>query len=223
MPEACPLTRIARARHWIFDMDGTLPVAVHDFDAIRAALDLPPGEPILEAISARGARHGPAHAAALYRRLDELELGFARMARAQAGAAALLEALRARGVRLGIVTRNSVALAAETLQRAGLQHFFAPAHVIGRESAAPKPEPDGIRLLLDAWQAEASDAVMIGDFLYDLQAGARAGTATVYYDAESAGRWSAQAHLHVGHHDELRSLLATHAAPPWSVSAAPPP
>jgi phosphoglycolate phosphatase-like HAD superfamily hydrolase len=36
---------------WIFDMDGTLTVDVHDFDAIRTALGLPSGQPILEIIA----------------------------------------------------------------------------------------------------------------------------------------------------------------------------
>lgn len=32
---------LARRRHWVFDMDGTLTVAVHDFAAIRRALEIP--------------------------------------------------------------------------------------------------------------------------------------------------------------------------------------
>ena len=35
--------------HWLFDMDGTLTIAMHDFDAMRAELGLPVGVPILEA------------------------------------------------------------------------------------------------------------------------------------------------------------------------------
>ncbi|MEY4949417.1 MAG: hypothetical protein RL698_1628, partial [Pseudomonadota bacterium] len=45
------IARIRGARHWIFDLDGTLTVAMHDFDAIRTALDLPTGRPILEALA----------------------------------------------------------------------------------------------------------------------------------------------------------------------------
>ena len=32
---------LAEVRHWVFDMDGTLPIAVHDFAAIRVALAIP--------------------------------------------------------------------------------------------------------------------------------------------------------------------------------------
>lgn len=38
-------------KYWIFDLDGTLTVAVHDFTAIRRELDLPPGKPILEELA----------------------------------------------------------------------------------------------------------------------------------------------------------------------------
>ena len=38
-------------KYWIFDLDGTLTVAVHDFTATRRELDLPPGKPILEELA----------------------------------------------------------------------------------------------------------------------------------------------------------------------------
>ena len=39
-------------RHWVFDMDGTLTVAVHDFAAIRVALDIPAQDDILTHLAA---------------------------------------------------------------------------------------------------------------------------------------------------------------------------
>ena len=33
-------------RHWIFDLDGTLTVAAHDFAAIRRTLGIPPGRDV---------------------------------------------------------------------------------------------------------------------------------------------------------------------------------
>ena len=44
--------QLTRRPCWIFDLDGTLTVAAHDFDAIRAELGLPQGRPILEALLA---------------------------------------------------------------------------------------------------------------------------------------------------------------------------
>ena len=37
-------------KYWIFDLDGTLTVAVHDFNAIRNELGIPAGLPIIKTI-----------------------------------------------------------------------------------------------------------------------------------------------------------------------------
>ncbi|HEY8331398.1 MAG TPA: HAD family hydrolase, partial [Pseudomonas sp.] len=43
---------LPQLRHWVFDMDGTLTVAVHDFAAIRRALEIPPQDDILAHLAA---------------------------------------------------------------------------------------------------------------------------------------------------------------------------
>lgn len=187
----CVCMPVRRRCHWIFDLDGTLTVAVHDFDELRRELGLPLGAPILETIAALPSAERD-HAT---RRLDALELALARRARPQTGAVAALEALAAQGRRLGLVTRNSEANARATLRAAGLDRFFEPDDVVGREACAPKPSPDGIGRLLARWQADATDAVMVGDYLFDLQAGRAAGTATILFDAAGEYRWSEYADL----------------------------
>ena len=189
--------------YWIFDMDGTLTVAVHDFDAIRAELGLRPKLPILEQI----AEAPETRARALLAQLDEIELALARRARAADGAHALLERLCARGARLGIVTRNSFANAVETLRACELERFFAPECVLGREAAAPKPDPEGIRQLLAHWGAEPHQAVMVGDYRYDLLAGRAAGTATVYVDIRGGFEFAEHADVSVDSLDALAALL----------------
>jgi HAD superfamily hydrolase (TIGR01509 family) len=186
-------------RHWIFDLDGTLTVAVHDFDGIRRSLGLPTGVPILEAIAGLH----PEAAAHTTRRLDALELALAERAQPQPGAQPMLAALQARGCRLGIVTRNSEANAAVTLQAAGLTEFFTPGDVVGRESCAPKPSPNGITHLLARWRASGGEAVMVGDYLYDLQAGRAAGAGTVLFDPTAAYQWREYADLCI---DRLAAL-----------------
>ncbi|MFI5315400.1 MAG: HAD family hydrolase, partial [Myxococcota bacterium] len=143
-----------RRGYWIFDMDGTLTVAVHDFEAIRAELGLEPEKPILEQL----ALLPEADARPRYARLDAIELELALRARPADGAERLLESLSARGSALGILTRNSFANAEETLRACGLARYFAPECVVGREAAAPKPDPQGIRRLLAHWRAEPHQA-----------------------------------------------------------------
>lgn len=164
-------------RHWIFDLDGTLTVAAHDFDAIRAELGLPIGEPILEALAALP----PGQAAPLHARLGLIEAELADAARPQPGVHAFVEQLQSRGCRLGILTRNLRDLALRTLYAIGLHDAFPADFVLGRDEAAPKPSDAGIQLLLAAWSAAPTDAVMVGDYLFDLQAGRTAGVATVHF------------------------------------------
>jgi len=171
------LSLLSRA-HWIFDLDGTLTLAIHDFDAIRAELGLPQGQLILEALAGR-----PAHERArLESQLDAIELRLAQRAAPQPGAEALLDALAARGARLGILTRNSQRNAFETLRAAGLQRYFADDCVVGREQAPPKPSPAGAHRLLEGWKAAAGSAVLVGDYAFDLVCGRAAGATTVYLD-----------------------------------------
>jgi HAD superfamily hydrolase (TIGR01509 family) len=181
---------------WIFDLDGTLTVAAHDFVAIRAELGLPPGEPILEALG----RVPAAHAAALLRRLDEIELAIARTARAADGASALLRTLRESGARLGILTRNSERNARETLAACGLEGFFAEGAIVDRDAAPPKPSPAGVSRLIDVWGGAPERSVVVGDYLFDLQAGRGAGALTVHVDPSGRFGWSEYADL------EIRSL-----------------
>ena len=165
-------------RHWIFDLDGTLTRAVHDFEAIRRELGIPSRQPILEAIAARP----PDEAARMHVRLDAWEEEMASHAVPEPDAVALVERLAADGHALAILTRNSRRVCALTLQVAGLSQHFDPAWCLGREDAAPKPLPDGVNLLLSRWAASPDDAVMVGDWLHDVRAGRGAGVATVLVD-----------------------------------------
>ncbi len=166
-------------------MDGTLTNAIHDFDAIRAQLGLPAGLPILESI----ARLPTDEAADISAKLDALELEIAAQATQQPGAEALLQQLAGCGHQLGILTRNGKAIAHATLAACGLEHYFAADDVISRDCCAPKPEPAGVELLLERWNANAEKTVMVGDYLFDLQAGASAGTHTVHLSVDGQFHW----------------------------------
>jgi phosphoglycolate phosphatase-like HAD superfamily hydrolase len=191
-------------RHWIFDLDGTLTVAVHDFEAIRAELGLPPGAPILEAIAQLPA----AERSAMDKQLYEIELALARRTREQPGARALLAELHKRGARLGVLTRNATELAHITLEAADLGAFFPPGCVLGRDCCKPKPDPAGVYMLLELWNARADDTVLVGDFVFDLHAARNAKLArAIYFDHDQSGRFTQAADLSVTSLDELRALL----------------
>jgi HAD superfamily hydrolase (TIGR01509 family) len=164
--------------HWIFDLDGTLTVSAHDFDHIRRELGLSPETPILEALHAMP----ESEAAPLWESLNELEFYYAGKASVMRGASELLQKLHDGGRQLAILTRNTMPVVKHTLQACKIDHFFPLDHILDRDSCIPKPSPDGVKRLLDFWQADADDTVMVGDYLYDLEAGKGAGVATVHLD-----------------------------------------
>lgn len=166
---------LATARHWVFDMDGTLTLAVHDFEAIKRALAIPVEEDILGHLAALPADEAAAKHAWLLEHERELALA----SQAAPGAVELVRELAARGHQLGILTRNAHELALVTLQAIGLDDCFAQAYVLGRDEAAPKPAPDGLLHLADAWQVAPSELVMVGDYRFDLECARAAGAFSV--------------------------------------------
>ena len=161
-------------RGWVFDLDGTLTVAQHDFPAIRRELGVPADADILTYM----ATLPTADYIAMKAQLDAIELRLAAEVEPAPGAVALVRQLRDQGRRLGILTRNLQVVARSTLSCLEILDCFAPEDVLGREEAEPKPSPDGIHQLLDRWQLTADETVMVGDFRFDLEAGRAAGSRT---------------------------------------------
>ncbi len=162
-------------RHWVFDMDGTLTVAVHDFAAIRVALNIPAEDDILTHLAALPADE----AAAKHAWLLEHERDLAIASKPADGAVELVRELAGRGYRLGILTRNARELAHVTLEAIGLADCFPVEHILGRDEAPPKPHPGGLLKLADAWDVAPARMVMVGDYRFDLDCGRAAGTRTV--------------------------------------------
>lgn len=185
--------------HWVFDLDGTLTVAVHDFQAIRNTLEVPEGSDILDHLASLP----PQQAQSFHSRLQDIEHELAAATRAAAGALTLLDHLQQRDARLGILTRNTRDNAIRTLELIGLMRYFEPDHILGRDEAAPKPDPDGIYHLAKAWGIQPESTVMVGDYQYDLQAGKAAGALTVHVDVTRSFRWPELADISVASLDEL--------------------
>lgn len=166
-------------------MDGTLTRAAHDFDAIRTTLGITSGVPILEAIK----QLPPKQAQQKTIQLHQLEMDIAAKSVAQPDADELLSAIKRSGGKTGILTRNAEDIAEVTLQAAGLSQFFSGECIIGRELCQPKPHPQGIEHLMSAWQANPQETAMVGDYLFDLQAGRNAQVTTVHFDHTGTFSW----------------------------------
>lgn len=200
------MSRLDDCAGWVFDLDGTLTVHQHDFDAIRVELAIPAGRFILEYLDELAERD-PQRAADTHARLAAIEQALTAAAVAAPGAHELLATLVARGADLGILTRNTRANALATLATIGLDRYFSADSVLGRDEASPKPAPDGIQHFLVRWQRPAAQCVMIGDYQLDLAAGRHAGVTTVHVHADHALSWPALTDIRVQSLRELVALL----------------
>ncbi len=193
---------LADSRHWVFDLDGTLTRAVHDFAAIRRALEIPADADILAHLAALPATEASAKHAWLLAHERQL----AQAAQPAPGAQALVRTLHERGCRLGILTRNAQALALLTLQRLGLVDCFEPAAILGREQAPPKPHPGGLLQIAAGWQVSPAHLVMVGDYRFDLECARAAGARSVLVNLDE-NPWPALADLHARDCQDLLQLL----------------
>jgi phosphoglycolate phosphatase len=193
----------------IFDLDGTLVQLTIDFDQMRAsvveivarygaAVDSRRQELLtLELIADvttefkrccpdRAARfEAEAHAA-----IEAIEVEAARRADLFSGVPELLAWLRARDLKLGIITRNCRAAAGEVLN--SLEPLIDV--VLTRDDVpAVKPDPLHLRWALEALAVRGERSLMVGDHPLDVVTGQAVGafTAAVLRPGETSERYAA--------------------------------
>lgn len=179
-------------KNYIWDFDGTL------YDTYPIML-----EAIMRTLDEMGVT---ADAAAIYRTLKEFsskkitdDLGLAyqpfsdqfhdyeeadlREPVSFPGTKETLAALQAKGARHFIMTHRPVSSTIKLLDQEGLTAYFE--EIVGPENAFPrKPDPAAIQYILQAHALVPTETVMIGDRLLDVEAGARAGVKTCFFDVD---------------------------------------
>ena len=105
-----------------------------------------------------------------------IEMGAADTAEVHPGVPELLEALRERGIKVGIVTRNCRAAVEYILGRNRLPH---DALLTRDDVEAVKPDPAHLLAALRLLGVEPHRALMVGDHPMDVRAGRVVGTKTV--------------------------------------------
>ncbi len=162
----------------LFDFDGTLthPGAL-DFSRIKSALGCPAELPILEYIESLPDIVQQKEAMTV---LDRFEEKGAAHSRPNKGAEILVRNLKALDLKLGIITRNSrrsIELAFERFEGIGMSDFDL---VISRDDpVSPKPSAEGVVLASRKLGVDVAQMMLVGDYIFDVQAGQNAGTVTV--------------------------------------------
>lgn len=172
---------------------------------MRREMGFRPGQPILEAMAELPEGERRAHCLSVLRRHEQEGADRSVL---MPGAGGFLAALSRWEVPVAILTRNSRDGAQRTLDKLGL----AVSLLVTREEAPPKPDPTGLRLICRRWSMEPCDVLFFGDFLFDLQAGQRAGMPTVLYAPEELPGYAREADFVIRHFDEAHALFDAHRA-----------
>ncbi|HEY9593280.1 MAG TPA: HAD-IA family hydrolase [Spirochaetia bacterium] len=169
-----PLT----VRAVLFDFDATLTKpGAHDYPAIRAALSCPPRQPILEFIASLPTEEEKARANAILVRFED---DAARASVPNHGAETVVRTLARRGLKTGILTRNTLKSIRLSLRNfAGLTEKDFDVIVTREAAGRPKPHPDGVLEAARRFGVRPGEMLMVGDFVYDIAAGKAAGATAI--------------------------------------------
>lgn len=155
----------------IFDLDGTITRPCLDFDQIRRDIGDIDG-PILEAM-ADMTDEQRAHANSV---LLKHEQKAAEESELNPGAAELLDRLRSENRRIGLITRNC----RQSVEHICAKHNLRFDAVSTRENDGPdKPDPFPFYYVCEKLNAQPHQALMVGDYLFDLLCGKNAGAQSV--------------------------------------------
>jgi HAD superfamily hydrolase (TIGR01509 family) len=156
----------------LFDLDGTVTRPLLDFPAIKREIGIPTDSFILEELEGMT----PQERKRAMDIVERHEREAAEKSELNDGARPLMEELTRRGIRTGVITRNSHESLLTVLRLHGLSFDV---HVT-RDHAEPKPSPAGITMALRQLGLAPGNAVYVGDHAIDVEAGRAAGTRTIW-------------------------------------------
>lgn len=181
MKDGAILNKPYRISAVLFDFDGTLtkPDAL-DFSVIKKILGCPNEIPALEFIESIS---DPQKRAEAFEELNRFESRAAANSEPNPGAENLIRTMHSNGLPMGLVTRNSMDSVKETLKNFnGIDLGYFDVVITRNDPVKPKPSPEGILLAARKLNVDAGHILMVGDYVFDIDAGRSAGTLTALLD-----------------------------------------
>jgi HAD superfamily hydrolase (TIGR01549 family) len=145
----------------IFDLDGTLFDAPYDWKEIKRALGVPDGEIILSYLK----KLPEEERAKRFALLEKFEQLATKSGTLKSDAKELIHYLHETGIKVVLVTNNSMFNTNYILQKYGLSFDF----VLTRDSGLYKPGKEVIEFVLNKMKVLKEQALLVGDSDYDLQ------------------------------------------------------
>lgn len=184
----------------VFDLDGTLVDSRLDFTAICDDIGWPAGTPLLEQLATISCL---AEKSRVEQIIHQHELAGADAASWIPGALESLQQLSAQGWPLAILTRNMRLATQRVIERLQIPISL----VLTREDCAAKPDPAGLRLIASQLQLSCAEILYVGDYLFDLQVAANAGSLSCLYVNDVNQHFISQADFHISHFNQLPALV----------------
>ncbi len=194
----------------LFDFDGTLTEpGTLDFAVVRNAIGCPPNQAVLEFIGGLQDESACRNAMEI---LDRFEVEAAARSRPNDGAEDLVRFLRERGLRTGIISRNSPQSIEIALRNfATLRPVNFDLILTRDDPYPPKPSPEGIRAAAVRMGVAANQVLVVGDYLFDIEAGYRAGARTAFLTNRGAlACRDPRPDFTIDRLDELRDIVDLH-------------
>jgi len=184
----------------LFDLDGTLTKPILDWPTIKRAMGCPEDVTILEWFGTLA----PERRAEAERILLQFEMDAAARCEPAEGAAEIIEWLRGRGIKTGIVTRNCRRAVRLTLERLSIRVDA----VWTRDDGPVKPDPEPILSVCRRLGVNPEATIMVGDYRYDLDAAKAAGArAVLLVHGEAPAEWLSLADEAITDLRQIRELL----------------
>lgn len=156
----------------IFDLDGTITEPFFDFDAIRVEMGLSKDAgPILEAMEKMNLEQRQN----AQKILDYHEQLAVEKSKLNLGAKETLDILRKRGIKIGILTRNTK----DNANSIAAKHNLKFDAIVSREDGPVKPDAFGVLELCRIFKVPPAQTIVVGDYLFDLLCAKAAGAKAV--------------------------------------------
>jgi hydrogenase expression/formation protein HypE len=193
----------------LFDFDGTLtqPGALN-FTKIRETIGCPQEKAILEFIETI---EGVDERKRIVSLLEDLEIKGAEKSVPCDGACELIRYIQSQKLGIGILTRNGLNPVLRALKNfPGINEDDFDIIVTRNDSVKPKPSSEGVCLAADRMGVYPSEMIMVGDYIFDIQAGNRAGSITIFLKNPGvAQRAVPKADFTVSRLNEIPSIIRT--------------
>lgn len=183
----------------VFDLDDTLITSSLNLNLIRSELGIPEKTPILEYIETLPTERKEKASALVL----EHELDASSTAIINPGVCELFEFLRLKKIRIGLFTRNCLPVAQNVSKNLNLIFDC----IITRDCAPAKPSPEGLVRMVKKWNTKDDELIYVGDFLYDIEVGLKAGVTTALYAPKETPVYSQKADIVFKDFFEFKKLI----------------